>query len=111
MRRAKLAGVVGTLAVAALLGGAAPASAAPSGDLQFWETAFFTGRSATYPAAKVTQACTTLEFTVHAQLNQTDKAIEIFATPDCTGHALYFPANDIHSFIGFDGKSFRAAKG
>jgi hypothetical protein len=67
----------------------------------------FTGQSVDYAAPG--PGCTTLPFVVHSELNSGDQGIDVYRTPDCTGAALHFPANDIHSFNSFDGLSFRPA--
>jgi hypothetical protein len=46
---------------------------------------------------------------VHTEFNFSTSAIQVYKTTDCTGHALTFPANDFHTFNGFDGRSFKAA--
>lgn len=87
-----------------LAAGAPTASAADIDDLTFWSDATFTGRTVTYE--EVEAGCTVLPFVVHAELNGTDTGIRVYESTDCTGHALTFPANDIHSFIRFDARSF-----
>ncbi|WP_329084147.1 MULTISPECIES: hypothetical protein [unclassified Streptosporangium] len=98
-------GLASAASLCAVLATAAPAAAnsSPSG-VTFWSGAF-TGQSVTY--ANPGTGCTTLPFTVHSEFNNTDTSILVYRTTDCTGQALTFPANDIHSFIGFDGRSFR----
>lgn len=99
-------GLAGAASLCAMLGAVTPASAdtLPSG-VTFWSGAF-TGQTVTY--ADPGSACITLPFTVHAELNNTSTSIQVYKTTDCTGQALTFPAWDIHSFTGFDGRSFRA---
>ncbi|MFE5307308.1 hypothetical protein [Isoptericola sp. NPDC056573] len=93
---------------AGLVASASSAVAAePAGDVTFWASEWFTGESATLP---VTDDCTTLPFVAHAEYNAGSVGIDVYATPDCSGHALHFPANDIHSFVDFDGLSFRASR-
>lgn len=93
------------LALTGLLAVGAPtASAADVDDLTFWSDATFTGQTVTYE--EVEAGCTVLPFVVHAELNGTDTGIRVYESTDCTGHALTFPANDIHSFIRFDARSF-----
>ena len=108
--RSRTATVVsGIAAVAAGVGlalgaGVAPASAAPGGDLTFYSGAF-TGPSVSYTPGT---ACTALPFTVHSELNLSTRSVEVYGTQDCSGPALTFPADDLHSFLTFDGRSFRA---
>ncbi|WP_437624221.1 hypothetical protein [Sorangium sp. So ce1151] len=105
--KVKLAlGLAGASALCVMLGMAAPASAdPPPSGVTFWSGAF-AGQTVNY--ANPSTGCTTLPFTVHSELNNTSKSIQVYATTDCTGQALTFPASDIHSFTGFDGRSFRA---
>jgi hypothetical protein len=100
-------GIVVTATAGVLLGAVAPASAAPAEPtgITFWSGAF-TGQQVSYPAAS--ESCTALPFAAHAQLNLTETAVNVYSSADCTGFALYFPANDIHSF-GRDGLSYRVA--
>ena len=94
-------------AAAVLLGAAAPASAdVPSTGLTFWSGAF-TGTTTTY--ATPGPDCVDLPFVVHSELNLTPRTITVYQGKGCTGFALSFPTNDFHSFIGFDGVSFRVA--
>lgn len=106
MIRATTRRAVAALAVTGLLAVAAPAASAsvPEG-LTFWSGAF-TGQAVTYP--DVDAGCTVLPFVAHAELNGTATGIRVYETADCTGPALTFPATDIHSFIGFDGRSFES---
>ncbi|MFF5247756.1 hypothetical protein ACFY3V_26015 [Streptosporangium sp. NPDC000095] len=97
-------GVVSAASLCAMLGAVAPASADTPPGVTFWSGAF-TGQSVNYP--NPSSDCTTLPFTVHSEFNNSDKSILIYNTTNCTGQALTFPANDIHSFIRFDGQSFR----
>lgn len=97
-----------TIAASALLVGASvtPASAAvPSSGLTFFSGGF-TGTTVTYPSPST--GCTVLPFTAHAELNLTSVGITVYRTADCSGAGLFFPADDLHSFVGFDGVSFRA---
>lgn len=104
MIRAKKRLAAAVLAAAGLLAVAVPTTAsAADGDLTFWSGAF-TGQTVTYPDAGT--GCTTLPFVVHAELNETATGIRVYESTDCTGRALTFPATDVHSFIGFDGRSF-----
>ncbi|MGN9783720.1 hypothetical protein ACTMTF_19960 [Nonomuraea sp. ZG12] len=99
---------------AAVLAGASAASA-DAADLEACQAqkavCFFAngveGTPAVYPGAPTT--CTVLPFTVHTEFNFSTSAIQVYKTTDCTGHALTFPANDFHTFNGFDGRSFKAA--
>lgn len=105
--RVKLAsGLASVASLSVMLGTVTPASAdAASSGVTFWSGAF-AGRPVTY--ADPSTDCTTLPFTAHSEFNNTGKSIQVYKTTDCTGQALTFPATDIHSFIGFDGRSFRA---
>lgn len=109
MRRIKVElalGLAGAAALCAMLGAASRASADPlPTGLTFW-SGVFAGQTVNY--TNPSTSCTTLPFTVHSELNNTSKSIQVYATTDCTGPALTFPAHDIHSFAGFDGRSFRA---
>ncbi|WP_062345888.1 hypothetical protein [Herbidospora yilanensis] len=98
-------------AAAAVATAAAPASAAtgPSGTVNFYADAWFTTQIAAYDAATLGTGCHALPSVAHAEWNDSDVAIQVYATADCTGSALYFPANDIHSFVRFDARSFRIA--
>jgi hypothetical protein len=99
-------GLAGAASLCVMLGIVTPASAdTASSGVTFWSSAF-TGQTVTY--ADPSTDCTTLPFTVHSEFNNTDASIEVYKTTDCTGQALTFPATDIHSFAGFDGRSFRA---
>ncbi|WP_437575177.1 hypothetical protein [Sorangium sp. So ce887] len=100
-------GLAGAAALCVMLGTVRPASAdpLPSG-VSFW-SGVFAGQTVNY--ANPSTSCTTLPFTVHSELNNTSQSIQVYPTTDCTGQALTFPASDIHSFTGFDGRSFRAA--
>jgi hypothetical protein len=98
-------GIVAAATAGVLLGAVAPASAAEPTGITFWSGAF-TGQQVGYPAAS--ESCTTLPFAAHAQLNLTETAVNVYSSADCTGFALYFPANDLHSF-GRDGLSYRVA--
>lgn len=88
--------------------GVAPtsASAASDGALTFYSGAF-TGSTVSYPDPG--PSCTVLPFVAHAELNLSDSTILVYRTKDCSGSPLTFPANDIHSFLGFDAASFRTA--
>lgn len=93
------------LALTGLLAVGAPsASAAGIDDLNFWSEATFTGQTVSYE--QVDAGCTVLPFVAHAELNGTATGIRVYESTDCTGPALTFPANDIHSFIRFDARSF-----
>ncbi|MGJ6964603.1 hypothetical protein ACSDR0_22075 [Streptosporangium sp. G11] len=99
-------GIASAASLCAVLGAVTPAAADPAPvGVTFWSGAF-TGQPVTY--ANPSTDCTTLPFTVHSEFNNTDRSILVYKTTDCTGHALTFPANDIHSFIRFDAQSFRA---
>ncbi|AWS46490.1 peptidase inhibitor family I36 protein [Streptosporangium sp. 'caverna'] len=99
-------GLASVASLSVILGTVAPASAdATSSGVTFWSGAF-AGQPVTY--ADPSADCTTLPFTVHSEFNNTGKSIQVYKTTDCTGQALTFPATDIHSFTGFDGRSFRA---
>lgn len=84
---------------------ATPATADPTG-LTFW-TGDFSGKSTSYatPGAD----CAVLPFVAHSELNQTTTGFRVYESTDCSGPALSFPANDIHSFLTFDARSFQAA--
>lgn len=99
-------GLAGVTALCAMLATAPSASAdpLPSG-VTFW-LGVFAGEMVNYPDPST--SCTTLPFTVHSELNNTNKTILVYATTDCTGQALTFPPLDIHNFADFDGRSFRA---
>jgi hypothetical protein len=98
-------GLASVASLSVILGTVTPASAdAASSGVTFWSGAF-AGQSVTY--ADPSADCATLPFTVHSESNNTGKSIQVYKTEDCTGQALTFPATDIHSFIGFDGRSFR----
>src|SRR5690606_15123807 len=83
----------GTATVLAL-GWAAPVSAAASG-VTFW-SGWFTGQSVTYPNPST--SCTTPPFAARSEPNETSKALLLYTTTDCTGHAIRIPATDIHNF-------------
>ncbi|MFI7616217.1 hypothetical protein ACIBP6_33850 [Nonomuraea terrae] len=107
MRSTKLTfawGLAGAASLCIALGSAVPASADSGSGVTFW-SGDFTGQSVTLPAST---ACTTLPFTAHSEFNDTDTTIRVYETTDCTGHALAYPPTDIHSFLTFDGRSFRA---
>ncbi|MFE7404834.1 hypothetical protein [Isoptericola sp. NPDC057559] len=101
-----LTAVVGLGLGAGLVATATSAAAAAQGGVTFWASASFTGTSVTLPAA---DGCTALPFVAHAELNESASGIDVYATTDCSGPALHFPTADIHSFAGFDGRSFRAS--
>jgi hypothetical protein len=105
-----LLGLAAAAFSAASLATAVPASAAPgdTGTLTLYADAYFRTPVAGYDAATLGTQCHQLPSTAHAELNLTAKTLQIYATPDCGGAALTFPANDIHSFISFDALSFRA---
>jgi hypothetical protein len=105
--RVKLAlSLAGAASFGVMLASPTPASAAdlPSG-LTFWSGAF-TGQTVNYENPSID--CETLPFTAHAEFNNTSKSILVYSTTDCTGQAIGFPAYDIHSFITYNGRSFRA---
>ena len=91
------------LVLSGLLVAAPTAAAAEVDELTFWSGAF-TGETVSYPDAGT--GCTTLPFVAHAELNGTTTGIRVYESTDCTGRALTFPENDIHSFINFDARSF-----
>jgi hypothetical protein len=96
---------VATVAIAAV---PASADAGDTGTLTLYADANFTTPVATYDAAALGTQCHQLPSTAHAELNLTGATVQIYATRDCSGTALTFPAGDIHSFIGFNALSFRA---
>ncbi|UQA59922.1 hypothetical protein [Polyangium aurulentum] len=98
-------GLAGAAALCVMFGSITPASAdnVPPG-VTFWSGAF-TGQTVNYPDPST--SCTTLPFTVHAELNNTSKYIQVYTTTDCTGPALTIPPTDIHNFTSFDARSFR----
>jgi hypothetical protein len=98
-------GLAGAASLCIALGSVTPASAADWGPgVTFW-SGDFAGRSVTLPAST---SCTALPFTAHSEYNNTDTRIYVYKTTDCAGSAVSFPAGDIHSFLDFDGRSFRA---
>lgn len=99
---------VASASIVLVLGAVVPASAspAPASEVTFWSGAF-TGEKVSY--ADPGTDCTDLPFVVHSELNLSSTGIFVHQGKGCTGLALFFPANDIHSFIRFDGGSFRAA--
>ncbi|MEV4403893.1 hypothetical protein AB0J66_17025 [Actinoplanes sp. NPDC049598] len=112
MRKSALAAVATAVAGLALFAAPASASAAPapgtSGTLTLYAGNFDPAQAAVYTS--IPTACTVAPFVVHAELNLTTSAFAIYSTADCTGPALTFPAEDIHSFATFAGRSFRAAR-
>lgn len=102
-------GLRSAAAIAAVAAGmafaATPATADPTG-LTFW-AGDFSGTSTSY--ATPGTDCTALPFVAHSELNQTTSGFRVYESTDCSGPALSFPANDIHSFLGFDARSFQAA--
>lgn len=101
-------GIVMAATAGVLLGAVAPASAAPAEPtgLTFW-SGNFTGQQVSYPAAS--ENCAALPFAAHAQMNLTSTAVNVYTSTDCTGGALFFPANDFHNFTQ-NGLSYRVAR-
>jgi len=103
--RKKLKIALGLAAAATFaFGAAAPASAAAGSGLTFW-SGWFTGKTAVYPNPST--SCTTLPFSGRALLNDTDRTLRLYKTPDCSGRAITIPATDIRNFSE-DIRSFRA---
>jgi hypothetical protein len=86
----------------------APAAADAGSSLTFW-SGDFAGQTVTYAAPNA--SCANLPFTAHAELDNTSEAILVYEGANCTGAALVFPAEDIHSFPDFDGFSYRVDPG
>ncbi|AUX33054.1 MULTISPECIES: hypothetical protein [Sorangium] len=69
----------------------------------------FTGETVAYPDES--DSCTTLPFTAHAVFNATDKGIDLYTDADCNDFILHEPANNFHSFLTRDVRSYRASTG
>ncbi|WP_437942607.1 peptidase inhibitor family I36 protein [Sorangium sp. So ce341] len=69
----------------------------------------FTGETVAYPDAS--DSCTTLPFTAHAVFNATDKGIDLYTDADCNDFIRHEPANNFHSFLTRDVRSYRASTG
>ncbi|MGW2778021.1 hypothetical protein ACWC4C_36920 [Streptomyces olivaceoviridis] len=97
-------------AVAAAVGlSGSPAFAVDPGTpgyVTFWQGGF-TGPTVEYAPSQVGTSCVTLPFSVHADLNNTDRTVLLYDGTGCTGSTLTLPASDLHSFSGFTGRSFR----